>query len=57
MTAPKGQAKWTGTYKERQAARGMKQLQIWIPVEEEENIRRYIERKRKSYAKNSSEAA
>lgn len=49
-----GQAKWTGTYKERQAQRGLKQIQIWIPESEETSIRRYIERKRKNFLKNSS---
>jgi len=46
-----GQAKWTGTYRARQEARGLKQIQVWVPIEEEENIRRYIRRKRKASAK------
>ena len=48
---PKGQAKWTGSYRTRQEARGLKQIQIWIPVDDEEAIRKYIERKRKAHAK------
>lgn len=51
MNKKTGQDKWTRNYRERQKARGLTQIQIWIPAEDEAAIRKYIEKKRIAHAK------
>lgn len=48
-----GQAKWTKTYKQRQAERGLAQIQIWIPEKDIARAKRYAEKLRKAHAKSS----
>lgn len=38
-------------YEERQKAKGMKKIHVWIPVDQEDNVKRYCERKRKAHEK------
>lgn len=44
-----GQSARTASYRVRQQEKGLKMIQVWIPEQDEEAIRKYIERKRKKY--------